>query len=99
LKKQHTKALRLSKVRELVLYSTRHTFATRLAPHVDPWTLCRVMGWSDVKIAMRYIHTSDDHVLAALSRIELSGTGDKNGDSLLEPVLPVLSTGMLSPSQ
>jgi len=54
LKKPHAKALRLAKVREFVLYSTRHTFATRLAPHADPWTLCRVMGWSDVKIAMRY---------------------------------------------
>jgi integrase len=40
LKKPHAKALRLAKVREFVLYSTRHTFATRLAPHVDPWTLC-----------------------------------------------------------
>jgi integrase len=53
LKKQHRKALRMSGVRRFVLYDIRHTFATRLAPYVDPWTLCRVMGWSDVKIAMR----------------------------------------------
>ena len=36
LKKPLAKALRLAKVREFVLYSTRHTFATRLTPHVDP---------------------------------------------------------------
>jgi hypothetical protein len=57
------------------------------------------MGWSDVKIAMRYIHPTEDHVLAALSRIELSGTGDQSGDNPLKPILPVLSTGILSPSQ
>ncbi|HXY08778.1 MAG TPA: site-specific integrase [Terriglobales bacterium] len=74
LKKQHIKALKLSKVREFVLYSTRHTFATRLAPHVDPWTLCRVMGWSDVKIAMRYVHPSEDSVLAALEGLALNGS-------------------------
>jgi len=74
LKKQHIKALKLSKVREFVLYSTRHTFATRLAPHVDPWTLCRVMGWSDVKIAMRYVHPSEDSVLAAMEGLALNGS-------------------------
>lgn len=35
LKKQHRNALRLSGVRPFVVYSLRHTFATRVAPHVD----------------------------------------------------------------
>src|SRR5262249_23184916 len=46
LKKAHTRALKLSGVRHFVLYSLRHTFATRIAPHVDAWTLCKIMGWA-----------------------------------------------------
>src|SRR5581483_7620272 len=46
LKKQHARALKLSGVRAFVLYSLRHSFATRIAPHVDAWTLCKIMGWA-----------------------------------------------------
>jgi integrase len=82
LKLQHKKALRLSKVRPFEVYSIRHTFATRLAPHIDAWTLCRIMGWASITIAMRYVHMSEERVLAALSSIPtLSETGDKTGDS------------------
>jgi hypothetical protein len=35
-----------------VLYSLRHTFATRIAPHVDAWTLCKIMGWETLSVAM-----------------------------------------------
>lgn len=42
LKKQHKKALRLSKVRPFVLYSLCHTFLTRLGESgCDAWTLAR----------------------------------------------------------
>lgn len=83
LKLQHKKALRLSKVRPFEVYSIRHTVATRLAPHVDAWTLMRIMGWSTITIAMRYVHMSDERVLGALASIPavLSETGDKTGDS------------------
>ena len=83
LKRQHRKALRMSQVRPFEVYSIRHTFATRLAPHVDAWTLMRIMGWSTITIALRYVHMSDDRVLGALASIPtvLSETGDKTGDS------------------
>jgi len=77
LKGQHRKALRLSKVRPFEVYSIRHTFATRLAPHVDVFTLCRVMGWASLSMGMRYVHPSEDRVLAAAS----AASGDKTGDS------------------
>jgi len=32
------------------------------------------MGWSDVKIAMRYVHPSEDSVLAALEGLALNGS-------------------------
>jgi integrase len=77
LKKQHRNALRLSGVRPFVIYSLRHTFATRIAPHVDAWTLCKVMGWSSLSVAMRYIHPSEERVLSAFSNLG----GHKNGHS------------------
>src|SRR5437867_4453004 len=53
LKKAHARALKLCGVRPFVLYSLRHSFATRLAPGVDAWTLCKIMGWASLSVAMR----------------------------------------------
>jgi integrase len=69
LKKQHTRALKDSRVRPFVLYSLRHTFATRLAENgIDAWALCRIMGWSVVSMAKRYVHLGDDTILRAMSQ-------------------------------
>ena len=86
LRKPHGKALRLSTVPEFVLYSLRHSFATRIAPHVDAWTLCKIMGWSSLSVAMRYIHPSEDRVLAAfeshgLTAAPESTTGSNSGSN------------------
>ena len=70
LKKQHLKALRVSGVREFVLYSLRHTFLTRLGESgCDAWTLARIAGHSSVSISARYVHPSGDAVIAAMSRL------------------------------
>jgi integrase len=70
LKKQHKKALRLSRVRPFVLYSLRHTFLTRLGESgCDAWTLARIAGHSSVAMSARYVHPSEDAVLAALDRL------------------------------
>ncbi len=70
LKKQHSKALRLSKVRPFVLYSLRHTFLTRLGQSgCDVWTLARVAGHSSIAISARYVHPSEDAVLEAMERL------------------------------
>jgi len=70
LKKQYKKALRLSKVRPFVLYSLRHTFLTRLGESgCDAWTLARIAGHSSVAMSARYVHPSEDAVLAALDRL------------------------------
>jgi integrase len=89
LRKAHAKALRLSKVVPFLLYSLRHTFATRIAPHLDAWTLCKIMGWASLSVANRYIHPSEDRVLAAFGQQsavepELNGSGDKTGD--IQPI-------------
>jgi integrase len=70
LKKQHSKALRLSKVRAFVLYSLRHTFLTRLGQSgCDVWTLARIAGHSSIVISARYVHPSEDAVLDAMARL------------------------------
>ena len=70
LKKQHSKALRLSKVRPFVLYSLRHTFLTRLGQSgCDAWTLARIAGHSSIAISARYVHPSEDAVLTAMARL------------------------------
>jgi integrase len=70
LKKQHSKAIKLSKVRPFVLYSLRHTFLTRLGQSgCDVWTLARVAGHSSIAISARYVHPSEDAVLEAMERL------------------------------
>jgi hypothetical protein len=84
LKKQHCRALQLSGVRPFVLYSLRHSFATRIAPLVDAWSLCKIMGCSSLSVAMTYIHPSGDRVLDAFS-----GLGGHNfGHTALRTELP-----------
>lgn len=82
LKKQHKKALRLSKVRPFVLYSLRHTFLTRLGESgCDVWTLARVAGHSSVAMSARYVHPSEDAVLAALDRLSGHNFGHSEDSS------------------
>src|SRR5215470_10761596 len=70
IKKQHSKAVKASKVRPFVLYSLRHTFLTRLGESgCDTWTLARIAGHSSIAISARYVHPSHDSVLAAVERL------------------------------
>jgi len=83
LKRQHRKALRLSKVRPFVLYSLRHTFLTRLGESgCDAWTLARIAGHSSIAISARYVHPSENAVLTAMDRLG----GHSIGHSQKEPV-------------
>jgi integrase len=92
LKKQHKKALRLSRVRPFVLYSLRHTFLTRLGESgCDAWTLARIAGHSSVAMSARYVHPSEDAVLAALDRLSGHNFGHSGNSSekrlAVEPLL------------
>src|SRR6516165_9936677 len=70
LKKQHQKAVKISKVRPFVLYTLRHTFLTRLGESgCDVWTLARIAGHSSIAISARYVHPSEDAVFSAMSRL------------------------------
>lgn len=93
LKKQHKKALKLSRVRPFVLYSLRHTFLTRLGESgCDVWTLMRIAGHSSVAMSARYVHPSGDAVLAALDRLSGHNFGHSANASENTPTVePVLS--------
>jgi integrase len=69
----HRKALSQSRVRPFVLYTLRHTFLTRLgASGCDAWTLARIAGHSSVSISARYVHPSDETVVLALEKLQLT---------------------------
>jgi integrase len=55
LKKQHKKALKLSKVEAFTLYTLRHTCLTR-SSHMDAYTLAYLAGHADFATTKRYIH-------------------------------------------
>jgi integrase len=95
LKKQHKKALRLSGVRPFVLYSLRHTFLTRLGESgCDAWTLARIAGHTSVAMSARYVHPSEDVVLAALDRLSGHSFGHSgcSGDKRPDTESPVSSS-------
>ena len=80
LKKQHAKAFGTLRqeaakndqkaMRPFVLYSLRHTFLTRLGESgCDAWTLARIAGHSNVSMSSRYVHPSEDAVLAAMANL------------------------------
>jgi len=102
LKKQHARTFRtlntearksqISTIMPFVLYSFRHTFLTRLGQSgCDAWTLARIAGHSSIAISSRYVHPSDDTILAAFSRLGGHSSGHSrsqtsvqaNGEKLL----------------
>lgn len=57
---------------EFVLYSLRHTFATRLAETgASPFDLKAALGHGSITMSERYIHVSGDHLRIALKRKEV----------------------------
>ena len=60
----------IANVRPFVLYTLRHTFLTRLGESgCDAWTLARIAGHSSIAISSRYVHPSENAVLAAVERM------------------------------
>jgi integrase len=53
-----------------VLYDLRHTYATRMAERGMPLgTLAAVLGHSSLRMVMRYVHPTQDHMDAEIVRI------------------------------
>jgi len=80
LKKQHAKALEASKIAAFVPYDLRHTCLTRWAKVMDPFTLKKLAGHTDLNTTMRYVHLNDEDVRVAMEKAQ---GRHKNGHSPL----------------
>lgn len=47
----------------LHFHDLRHECASRLAPHMPPQTLAKVMGWRTIQMAMRYYNPNSEELL------------------------------------
>jgi len=81
LKKQHRKAIKLSKVEAFTLYTLRHTCLTRWSAHMDPYTLAYLAGHSDFSTTRRYVHPQAETVRAAMERVAGARGGHSFGHS------------------
>jgi len=81
LKKPHRKACALAGVDYFPLYTMRHTFITRLAAHVDPYTLAHVAGHADFATTRRYVHPQAATVREAMERARKAWGGHNSGHS------------------
>ena len=81
LKKQHRKAIKLSKVEAFTLYTLRHTCLTRWSAHMDPYTLAYLAGHSDFSTTKRYVHPQAETVRAAMERVAGARGGHGFGHS------------------
>jgi integrase len=102
IRKQHSRAFEViaseaakrnqQQVRPFVLYSFRHTFLTRLGQSgCDVWTLARIAGHSSIGISSRYVHPSEDTVLAAVERLG----GHKIGHIEIKDALLPIATAIV----
>lgn len=80
LKKQHGKALTSGGVPTFVPYDLRHTCLTRWAKVMDPFTLKKLAGHTDLNTTMRYVHLNDEDVRAAMEKAQ---GGHKSGHSAI----------------
>ena len=55
------KAKRDAAIKDFRFHDLRHTAATRMAEGgADAFTLSAIFGWSDIRMALRYTHATDD---------------------------------------
>ena len=66
IKRQHSRALRLSNVRRFVPYDLRHTALTRLAPLCDGFTLTKISGHSSIAMAQRLLSSTGRNRVAGV---------------------------------
>jgi hypothetical protein len=56
----------------------RHTCATRLGDRgASAFEIAQIMGWSDIRMAMRYTHATGDGIRRAMQLLTQSGVGNR----------------------
>jgi hypothetical protein len=57
-------------IKDFRFHDLRHTAATRMADcGADAFTLAAIFGWSDVRMALRYTHATDEAKRRAVDRL------------------------------
>jgi integrase len=79
LKKPHRRACALADIEYFPMYTMRHTFLTRLAAHIDPYTLAHVAGHADFSTTRRYVHPQAATVREAMERARRAWGGYNSG--------------------
>jgi hypothetical protein len=80
--KQHQAALAASGVSPFVIYDLQHTCLTRWAKVMDPFTLMKLAGHSDLNTTMRYVRMNDSDVRAVMEKVK---GGHTSGHTALSP--------------
>jgi len=63
-------ACRDARIEGLRFHDLRHEAATRMAPHMKPQELAKVLGWKTLQMAMRYYNPSDEDLVNIVRRLE-----------------------------
>ena len=57
-------------IKDFRFHDLRHTAATRMANRgADAFALAEIFGWSDVRMALRYTHATDEAKLRAVENL------------------------------
>ena len=67
----------------MTFHDLRHTCATRLGDRgTSAFEIAQIMGWSDIRMAMRYTHATGDGIRRAMQLLTQTGVGKGNGKVL-----------------
>jgi integrase len=74
------RARRKAKLEDFRFHDLRHTAATRMADEgADAFTLASIFGWSDIRMALRYTHATDEAKRRAVENlVKNNRTGDES---------------------
>ena len=76
LRRHSTSALRKAGIEDFHFHDLRHTCATRLGdPGASAFEIAQIMGWSDIRMAMRYTHATGDGIRRAMQLLTGAGNG------------------------
>jgi len=64
------RAKKRAKITDLNFHDLRHEAASRLAPHMTPTTLAKIMTWKTLAMAMRYYNPKPEELVQEIRAIE-----------------------------
>lgn len=86
------KARKEAGIRDFRFHDLRHTAATRMAEGgADAFTLAAIFGWSDIRMALRYTHATDEgkrRAVESLVRLDQASDGSVTNEKGKVAALP-----------